>query len=54
MDNRKKAKRILDAIDRSKVPVSWHCIDEEGLIAAIALELNKIDREEMGSVRSDF
>lgn len=46
MENQEKAKRILEAIDNSKVPISWHCIDEPELIQAITRELNRIDREE--------
>lgn len=46
MENQEKAKRILEAIDNSKVPISWHCIDEPELIQAITWELNRIDREE--------
>ena len=34
MENRKKAERILAALDNSKAPISWHCIDEEDLILA--------------------
>mgnify|MGYP001038016109 FL=1 len=46
MENRKKAVRILAALDSSKAPISWHCIDEEDLILAIVRELNRIDKEE--------
>ena len=48
MENREKAERILEALDNSKVPISWHCLDEEELISAITRELNKIDREQEG------
>lgn len=41
-----KAARILAALDNSKVPISWHCIDEPELIKAISQELRKIDKEE--------
>lgn len=46
MENRKKAERILAALDSSKAPISWHCIDEEDLILSIVRELNRIDKEE--------
>ena len=39
------AKRILSAIDRSRVPVSWAAIDEPELIRVISQELIRIDRE---------
>ena len=50
MENRKKAERILAALDNSKSPISWHCIDEEDLILAIVRELNRIDKEETAGV----
>lgn len=40
-----KAKRILSAIDRSRVVVGWAAIDEPELIRAISQELTRIDRE---------
>lgn len=46
MENREKAVRILEALDNCKVPISYHCMDEEELICAITRELNKIDREQ--------
>lgn len=49
MDNKKKAERILAALDRSKVPISWNCIDEPELVQAIIRELNRIDYEEGAS-----
>ena len=39
------AKRILSAIDRSRVPVNWAAIDEPELIRVISQELIRIDRE---------
>lgn len=41
-----KAERILEALDNSKAPISWHCIDETELVRAISQELRKIDKEE--------
>jgi len=46
MENREKAERILAALDNSKVPVSWYCMDEEEIICVITKELNKIDHEQ--------
>ena len=46
MENREKAVRILETLDNSKVPISWHCMDKEELIRTITQELNKIDREQ--------
>lgn len=46
MENREKAERILNALENARVPISWHCIYEPELIKAIALELNRIDKEE--------
>ena len=46
MENRKKAERILAALDNYKATLTWHCIDEEELILAIVRELNRIDKEE--------
>lgn len=46
MENEKKAKRILSALENCKVPVSWYCIDEDEIIKAIAKELRKIEKEE--------
>ncbi len=50
MENKKKAERILAALDNSKAPISWYCIDEEELIRTITQELNRIDREEAGEL----
>lgn len=50
MENRKKAERILAALDNSKASISWHRIDEEDLILAIVRELNRIDKEETAGV----
>lgn len=41
-----RAERILKALDNSKAPISWHCIDEPELVRAISRELRKIDKEE--------
>lgn len=46
MENRQKAKRILAALDSCRAPITWHCIDEEEIIGAIARELDRIEREE--------
>lgn len=49
MKNEREAKQILAAIDNSKAPISWHCIDEPEIIRAIAAELNKIEKERKGT-----
>lgn len=41
----RNAKRILSAIDRSRVPVGWAVVDEPELIRVISQELIRIDRE---------
>ncbi len=46
MENKQKAERILAALDNCRAPVTWHCIDEEEIVGAIARELERIDREE--------
>lgn len=45
-EEQRKSERILSALDNSKVPISWHCIDESELIKGIAMELNRIEKEE--------
>lgn len=44
-----KAERILEALENSKVPISWHCIDAPELIRTIARELRKMEREEVNA-----
>lgn len=44
--NIEKAERILKALDASKCPISWHCIDEPELIEVIRRELCRIEKEE--------
>lgn len=46
MKNEEKARRVLEALDSGKVPITWHCIDEDALVKIIACELNEIEREE--------
>ncbi len=46
MKNKQKAERILAALDSCRAPITWHCIDEEEIIGAIARELDQIEREE--------
>ena len=50
---RDSARKILTAIDDSKVPVDWAAIDEDELIEIIAQTLVDIDRE-TGLIRSAF
>ncbi len=45
-DYKQRAIRILQAIDRGRVPVDWAKIDEDDLVQEIALELRKMDKEE--------
>lgn len=45
-DYKQRAIRILQAIDRGRVPVDWAKIDEPELVQEIALELRKIDKDE--------
>lgn len=39
------ARRILEALDCSRVPINWAAIDEPELIRVISQELIRIDRE---------
>ena len=50
---RDSARKILTAIDDSKVPVDWAAIDEDELIEIIAQTLVDIDKE-TGLIRSAF
>lgn len=45
-DYKQGAIRILQAIDRGRVPVDWAKIDEPELVQEIALELRKMDKDE--------
>lgn len=45
-DYKQRAIRILQAIDRGRVPVDWAKIDEPELVQEIALELRKMDKED--------
>lgn len=47
MENEKAAQRILEALENSNVPISWHCINEPALINVIAKELNQIVKEKV-------
>ena len=40
------AERILNAMDNSSVPISWHDMDRMALQSVIAKELILIDKEE--------
>lgn len=42
--------RILQAIDRGRVPVDWAKIDEPELVQEIAQELRKMDKDEQSSL----
>ena len=42
----RNARRILEALDRSRVPINWAAIDEPELIRVISQELIRIDRDE--------
>ncbi|MCD8329627.1 MAG: hypothetical protein LUC27_02905 [Lachnospiraceae bacterium] len=42
----RQAKRILTAIDKSRVPVGWEIKDEPALVDVIAKELIKMELEE--------
>lgn len=46
LKNIKKAKAILKALDESKVPITWHGIDEDEIINVIALALGKMEKKE--------
>ena len=50
---RDSARKILNTIDESPVPVDWASIDEDELIKIIARALVDIDRE-TGLIRSAF
>ena len=39
MENKKKAERILAALDNSKAPISWYCIDEEELFGCFSVDV---------------
>lgn len=41
----RNARRILEALDGSRVPINWAAIDEPELIRVISQELIRIDRE---------
>lgn len=41
----RNARRILEALDYSRVPINWAAIDEPELIRVISQELIRIDRE---------
>lgn len=41
------SERILDAIDNSPVPISWHEMDRPALLSVIAKELMLMDKEAM-------
>ena len=45
-DYKQRAIRILQAIDRGRVPVDWAKIDEPELVQEIAQELRKMDKDE--------
>ena len=42
----RNARRILEALDGSRVPINWASIDEPELIRVISQELIRIDRDE--------
>ena len=44
-DYNSAAERILDALENSKTPISWHEIDRQKLRQVIAQELARLDRE---------
>lgn len=45
----RNARRILEALDCSRVPINWAAIDEPELIRVISQELIRIDREWTGN-----
>ncbi len=45
-DYEQRATRVLQAIDRGRVPVDWAKIDEPELVQEIAQELRKMDKDE--------
>lgn len=42
----RNARRILEALDCSRVPINWAAIDKPELIRVISQELIRIDRDE--------
>lgn len=46
MTYEKKAKRILEALENSKIPLSFHEIYRERIEKTIIVELKKLDDEE--------
>lgn len=47
------AERILNAMDNSSVPISWHEMDRMALQSVIAKELILIDKEARGKTEAE-